>query len=209
MSADRARHLAGATHRRGGDAVRVHQYRARMTRSRLYFDTPWRGLDPESSHPAFVALAPPTFYDAADEFAPFGSDSGNDTLRRLEECVSDDTSDDDVLEAFSEWLTDDEIWSGDSDVIDERLSSHDGYHENHLRHEAQVRIAVAVGLLKIKGYVTPELRRVALFASAVQQARLELATERYPAWPHRPAAEAGLNAVRRALASAPIKGSRL
>jgi uncharacterized protein YfeS len=52
----------------------------------LYFDDSEEGLARETSHPFFVEHTVADFYyDSADDFSPFGNDSGNDTLRDLEE----------------------------------------------------------------------------------------------------------------------------
>ncbi len=50
----------------------------------IYIDDAAESPRPETSHPRFVALAPESFYSATDEFAPFGSDDGNDVLRDME-----------------------------------------------------------------------------------------------------------------------------
>ena len=52
----------------------------------LYFDDPEEGLARNTSHPAFVRVAPQDFYyDCGDDFSPFGSDDGFDTLAALED----------------------------------------------------------------------------------------------------------------------------
>jgi uncharacterized protein YfeS len=52
----------------------------------LYFDDFEEGITPETSHPTFVKYATADFfYSQGDDFSPFGNDTGNDTLRFLEE----------------------------------------------------------------------------------------------------------------------------
>ena len=54
--------------------------------STYYFDDPDEGIARETSHPRFLELAREDFYyDCTDDFSPFGSDAGADTLSFLEE----------------------------------------------------------------------------------------------------------------------------
>jgi uncharacterized protein YfeS len=55
--------------------------------SDYYFDDPeGDGPSPKTSHPNFVRICKDElFYDCAEEFGPFGSDSGADTLMALED----------------------------------------------------------------------------------------------------------------------------
>lgn len=52
----------------------------------IYFDTADDGLHPLTSHPIFRKyFSNDIYYNCFDEETPFGSDTGNDTLRFLEE----------------------------------------------------------------------------------------------------------------------------
>jgi uncharacterized protein YfeS len=58
----------------------------------LYFDDPDVGLARETSHPTFARIAAQDFYyDCGDDFSPFGSDDGSDTLAALEEWYQEQT----------------------------------------------------------------------------------------------------------------------
>lgn len=94
----------------------------------LWLDDPEgdEGPAPETSHPAFVQVAPPEFYDKGDEFAPFGNDSGSDMLGNVQDWYLDGVADDElpriVMGSLGDWDTEgitDGLWSGDSDFIDD------------------------------------------------------------------------------------------
>ncbi|MDO7883752.1 hypothetical protein [Hymenobacter cheonanensis] len=52
----------------------------------LYFDDFEEGITRETSHPVFTGYATADFfYSQGDDFSPFGNDTGNDTLRFLED----------------------------------------------------------------------------------------------------------------------------
>jgi uncharacterized protein YfeS len=180
----------------------------------LWLDDPegYYGPTPETSHPAFVESAPPHFYSKSDEFAPFGNDSGSDMLGSLESWYLDGMTDDElpriVIGSLGDWDAEgisDGLWSGDSDVIDDWFATWGGFDAaHHVHHEANGLIAAAVGQVKIRGLLDPEMRRAGLYALAVKQGELDDAKVRYPRWEHAVRAQAGLEATRRFLAAAPV-----
>ena len=61
--------------------------------SAYYFDCEEEGLARETSHPFFVEHATADFYyDACDDFSPFGNDSGHDTLHDLQDWYEERTA---------------------------------------------------------------------------------------------------------------------
>lgn len=168
------------------------------------------GLTPSTSHPAFVAVAPESFYDEADAFAPFGSDSGHDALGRLEDWYMTASAADGEVPAFLiNMLADfgDQIpaglWSSDSGVARAWAATGD---DTFVAAAAQKAVAVAIGQLKIRGHITSAVRRIGWQAVTLQRALVEQAGVRYPSWGRADAATAGIDAVVRVLTSAPSPG---
>ncbi len=75
----------------------------------LYIDDPEEGVSAATSHPRFVAAAPEDFwYSSIDDYSPFGNYTGNDTLRNLEDCLTENSPDADAAEfvrnmIYAEW----------------------------------------------------------------------------------------------------------
>ncbi|GEE03273.1 hypothetical protein nbrc107696_37190 [Gordonia spumicola] len=170
-----------------------------------HFDEAAGSLSPETSHPRFVALAPESFYSATDEFAPFGSDDGNDVLRDMEAWyeqrdpgVDPEGFLDDLLEGWAFDLPDDVL-----DFPDDRLLAlaADGSAEARLVAVGQACIAAAVGQLKIEGVVSPSMQIRGRAGVRVLRC-LYTDTARHPAWPHRADALRGIELVERLLTRA-------
>ena len=180
----------------------------------LWLDDPegYYGLVPETSHPAFVEVAPPQFYDKGDEFAPFGNDAGSDMLGSLREWYVGGMTDDDlpriVIRRLGDWDTEgitDGLWSGDSEIIDDWFAAWgDSDAAHHVYHETNMLIAAAIGQFKVRGLLTPIMRRVGLYALAVKRGDLDDGERRHPHWEHAARARSGLEAARRVLAAAPM-----
>jgi len=170
-----------------------------------HFDDPEEGLARETSHPRFVTLAPDDFYyDVADDFGPFGSDDGNDTLSSLEDWYRDGRSNGKVKSFLKQILADWDLGvptsmhRADADVREKWLAE-DDMHETYLQSECRARVATALGQLKITGEVDPEMRDEALAAIACQLELNERARTRFPAWPHADENQARLNAMQAVL----------
>lgn len=169
----------------------------------LYIDDADDGLSPDTSHPRFVELAPASFYDEGDSFAPFGNDDGNDTLRSLEEWFSDAGAEEDPIsflrDLLEEWgmgvpadvpeSTPEElrVWAGE-----------DAMNEAYAAAEARARIATALGALKIVGRVSSSVLAEGERGARVLRLFAE-DTTRDPDWPHRGAALRGLDEIDRVL----------
>nr|GFD09025.1 hypothetical protein [Tanacetum cinerariifolium] len=100
----------------------------------LYVDDEEQGLAPETSHPRFAAVAREDFwYDCADDFSPFGNDTGNDTLRFLEEWITEHGADANVADFIrnllhEQWELDKNyITVADADVINQLHHQADQY----------------------------------------------------------------------------------
>lgn len=155
----------------------------------LFVDDRERGIAPATSHPAFVALAPESFYDQGEQFSPFGNDSGYDALRELEDWYAGGGRDD-ALPAFVEGLlaawdfgVPDDVWAADREAVFSGLC--DGsLDEVTLAAEAQAQLAIVLGQLKIRGGLTPAARSLGNAAVGVLLALADHARTAYPDWPH-------------------------
>ncbi|MET7637274.1 hypothetical protein [Streptomyces sp. NPDC005438] len=127
-----------------------------------FLDDPDEGLSPSTSHPAFVAVAPPWCFDEGDPSAPFGSDDGHDTLRDLEEWYASGGGDEHapgrVAALVEDWgLVPEEVWDRDAAGVRAWLDADDA-HIRFLHGEVSARLAGALGQFKIAGHVHPALR---------------------------------------------------
>ena len=129
-------------------------------RRMIYLDAESEGLAPSTSHPRFVALAPESFYDEADDMAPFGSDEGSDTLRMMERWYTEHGEHADPIAFLDNLLA---TWGFDvpaqmADASDQQILgwlAEDHMNESVIVSQAQARIAVALGQLKITGAISP------------------------------------------------------
>lgn len=170
-----------------------------------HFDDPEEGLARETSHPRFVTLAADDFYyDQADDFSPFGSDDGNDTLSSLEDWYRDGGKNGKVAGFLKAMLADwdfgvpESMHRADADVRETWLAEED-MHETFLQSECRARVATAFGQLKITGEVDPAMRDEALAAIACQLALNERARVHHPGWPHADENEARLTSMQAVL----------
>lgn len=120
------------------------------------------GLARATSHPAYVAVAPDWFWDAADPRAPFGSDDGHDTLRHLEEHFFDGGADAEAPAALvallDDWaLVPVELWDGPPGAVVAWLDA-DEPHVRFLHGEIDAYVAAALAHAKVTGGVHPRLR---------------------------------------------------
>jgi uncharacterized protein YfeS len=155
-----------------------------------YYDNEDIGVSRETSHPNFVALAPEDFYyDATDDFGPFGSDDGNDTLSGLEEWYQDGGKDAKVMGYLKELLDGwdfglpKNVLSAEPEILEAWLAQ-DDMNERYLQGECRARMATAFGQLKIAGIVIPKCRDEALEAIRLQLWMNERAVTKYPDWAH-------------------------
>ncbi|MGW2090634.1 hypothetical protein [Promicromonospora sukumoe] len=189
-------------------------YLARQQARGIYVDDYDDGLAPETSHPTFVAVAPESFYDGADEFAPFGNDAGHDILGALADWYLAGGSDDDVptflVDALAGYGVPDGMWAADSDVARAWVLAADEEDDHLVTAAAQTAVGVALGQLKIRGHVTSAVRRIGWQAVTLRRELIEQAAVRYPGWRHAGAAATGVDAIVRVLTvapSAPVSGS--
>jgi hypothetical protein len=113
-----------------------------------------------------------------------------------------------VVKSLGGWDTEgitDGLWSGDSDIIDAWFATWGGSDAaHHVYHETNMLIAAAVGQFKIRGVLSPSMRRVGFYAVAVKRGELDDAKVRHPRWEQAGRARAGLEAIRRLLVAAPV-----
>lgn len=132
------------------------------------------GRTRENSHPAFVAVAPESFYDGADEFAPFGNDNGSDILGALEDWYTTGGQDDGVPQFLIDTLAgygyppSAHLWSADSDAAGAWARAA-GDDDHFVQSTAQTAVGVAVGQFKIRGHVTSAVRRIGWQAVTLQR----------------------------------------
>ncbi|MFI8523335.1 hypothetical protein ACIGB8_02750 [Promicromonospora sukumoe] len=181
-------------------------YLARQQARGIYVDDYDEGLAPATSHPAFVAVAPESFYDGADEFAPFGNDDGHDVLGALADWYLAGGADDDVpaflVDALTGYDVPDGMWAADSDVARAWVVAAD--EDDHIvTAAAQTAVGVALGQLKIRGHVTSAVRRIGWQAVTLHRTLAEQAEVRYPGRQHAAASAAGVDAIVRVLTVAP------
>lgn len=161
--------------------------------AKLYFDDPEKGLARETSHPAFIALAREEFYyDCGDDFSPFGSDDGSDTLASLEEWYQEQTQGEpgkavNVLRFMQQHLADwdlpvpKNIWARADEAKTAWLAK-DEMNLTYLQSVCRATVAVAFGQLKIAGHVAADVQTQALLALACQQWLNTFARKKYPDW---------------------------
>jgi uncharacterized protein YfeS len=164
------------------------------------------GLAAATSHPAFVAVAPASFYDGADDFAPFGNDDGHDVLGALEDWYMTGGADDDVPSFLVDTLTGNgyqvpaDLWSSDTAVAQAWAADGD---DTFVNATAQTAIGVSLGQFKIRGHMTSAVRRIGWQAVTLHRALITQASVRYPNWTHAAEASAGIDDVVKVLTSAP------
>jgi uncharacterized protein YfeS len=167
-----------------------------------YFDDDEIGPSPTTSHPRFVEICKDAFfYDCADEFAPFGSDAGADTLAALEDWFRDArrrTVAAFVEEMLAGWgMTLPDLRETDEAVVlgwlaDDELAV-------ALPEVDQLLIATAFGQYKITGAVDADVRELALAAATREVLATEHGRKTNPKWAHADAKVAADERIRAAL----------
>jgi len=126
---------------------------------KYYYDDPKVGLSPESSHPNFVKLATDGFfYSAGDDFSPFGNDDGNDGLRMLEDWFKLGGRPHGVIRFLRDTIA---SWGlGVPQNLDRKTIKgmntwlkKDQMNNRYLASDCRLRVAVALGQLKICGII--------------------------------------------------------
>jgi uncharacterized protein YfeS len=175
---------------------------------RRYFDDEESGLSPETSHPTFVTLCAGDdfFYNCTNDFAPFGSDAGADTLEALEAWFQepeDRPTREFIDQMMDEWdmrlpdllETDDTVVR--SWLADEKLAT-------HFSQINPMLIATAFGELKITGSVTREIRALAIAAARRETIYTAYSSETHPTWRHAADKAVADSRIQRVLETMPI-----
>jgi len=166
-------------------------------------DMDGEGTSPNTSHPRFVAVAPDWFYEEMYDFAPFGSDDGSDSLRGLEDWLTEHGADADPSGYLAQTLAESgfEIPDGLTDAPEQELlawARADRMNESALMFEACTRVAAALGQVKVTGDLSPTI--LAEGRRGLRVWRLLTAdTALNPGWPHRDEALGRLIDIGRAL----------
>jgi uncharacterized protein YfeS len=137
----------------------------------LYFDDSEEGIARATSHPVFVKFAKEDFYySEGDDFSPFGNDTGNDTLRFLEEWYRERRAGEKAATFLRKMINE---WGFGAEYL---LLTDPARFDNINREERyltdtvdQAVIAIAFGQVKISGKVDKAI--VSLAANAFQRQR--------------------------------------
>ncbi|ARU06725.1 MolR family transcriptional regulator [Comamonas serinivorans] len=158
----------------------------------LYFDDPDEGLAPATSHPAFVQFAREAFWwDGADDFSPFGSDDGHDTLSSLVDWYREGGHGASApVMPFLQQLLADWDFPVPADLLDRDDAAkaawlqQDAMNDSYLASVCRARVATAFGQIKVSGRLDPEVREQALSALHTLLWLNERARSQFPDWPH-------------------------
>ena len=171
--------------------------------ARRYFDDPDEGPAKLTSHPKYVALAggDEFFYSCTDDFAPFGSDAGADTLSSLEDWLRAPRPR--TVRAFIASVIDD--WDMRLPDLRETREAEvrkwlaDETLETAVGEIDRMVIATAFAQYKITGAVDAEVHELALAAAAREMIATAHARAKYPTWKHAKAKTAADAKLRKAL----------
>ena len=156
----------------------------------LHFDDPEEGLARATSHPAFVRVAEQDFYyDCGDDFSPFGSDDGNDTLAALEEWYQEQPAGKapKVMRFLRQQLSDWDLpvpkdMLGRDDAAKTKWLARDDMNHIYLQSVCRARVATAFGQLKIAGTIDSDVLDEARLALSCQQWLNTVARVQHPDW---------------------------
>ncbi|NHZ64473.1 MolR family transcriptional regulator [Massilia genomosp. 1] len=158
---------------------------AEMTQ--YYFDHD-EGMNRDNCHPRYAKLAPDDFYyDGCNDFSPFGSDAGHDTLSALQDWYQHGGRNREIASfvrgLFEEWdyPVPDNIWRAEPAEIEPWLAL-EPVNECFLTDEWRVRVAAAFGQLRISGEIEPGMLDEALLALRCQCWYNERARVVNPEW---------------------------
>ena len=176
----------------------------------LYFDDPEEGLARNTSHPAFVRVAPQDFYyDCGDDFSPFGSDDGSDTLAALEEWWQEqpDGKAPKVMQFLRQQLSDWDLPVPEDmlirdDAAKAKWLARDEMNQRYLQSVCRARVAAAFGQLKIAGELDTDVLQQAQLALACQQWLNTVARSQHPDWEYADQESERLALMKAALESA-------
>lgn len=149
------------------------------------------GLSRETSHPRFVEIANQDFYyNACDDFSPFGSDDGSDVLFMLEEWFKAGGRPYGVIRFLRATI---ESW-GLNVPRDIARKTHKGImtwlkknrmNDTFLISEARLRVAVGFGEMKICGKIDKPILREAQLGLNLLHLLNERSKTEYPNWQYR------------------------
>jgi uncharacterized protein YfeS len=167
-----------------------------------YFDDDSYGPSPTTSHPRFVEICKDRFfYDGTDEFAPFGSDAGADTLDSLQQWYRDPGPRKVgafVEEMLTGWgMTLPDLRETDEAVVFRWLA--DDELAIVLPEVNQLLIAAAFGQYKITGAVDADVRELAVAAATREVFATEHGRRTNPKWAHAEAKAVADGRIRAAL----------
>lgn len=147
---------------------------------------------------------PSVFYDACDDFGPFGSDTGHDTLTSLQRWYQDGGLDRNIASFLRSLLSDwggpvpKGMWRAQAAEM-ERWLALDKLNERFLIDEWRVRVATAFGQLRISGDIDGNMLEEALMSNHFQLWFNERARSAYPNWKYADVEKERLLAMRAVL----------
>lgn len=144
-----------------------------------YYDDEEEGVAKKTSHPFFVHhFTHELYYDIIDDYAPFGNDTGNDSLRMIEDHLAkeEDVEDFDSLPVYvaNSWkieYLDPMKMTDDPDLISKN--------EQMIFESCQLTIAVGFGVIKITGGIDSPLKERTICALAQMSTLLPDGKEAY------------------------------
>lgn len=159
-----------------------------MPKSILYFDNEDQGLSRKTSHPHFVTVADDAFfYDGVDDFAPFGSDDGNEAFSSLERWYKQKKNGKDIVKFLESFLAGWDLgvpWDSIGEDLEARTRwlDEDALHVRYFRGECRAIVAMAFGQFKIAGFVDAKLLGLAKAAIVDQLWMNARARVKHPDW---------------------------
>ncbi|NHZ33152.1 hypothetical protein [Massilia rubra] len=169
-----------------------------------YFDYD-EGMNRDNCHPRFAKLASEDFYyNECDDFSPFGSDTGHDTLTMLQDWYQEGGRDRHIASfvrrLFADWdcPIPKGMWRAQAAEM-ERWLALDELNERFLTDEWRVRVATAFGQLRISGDIDGGMLEEALMSNRFQLWFNERARTTYPKWEYADVEKERLLAMRAVL----------
>jgi uncharacterized protein YfeS len=147
------------------------RYSYNFMNASLYFDDSEEGITRDTSHPVFIESATEDFYySEGDDFSPFGNDTGNDTLRFLEEWYQERRASEKAATFFRKMIDE---WGFGTEYLLITDPAHFGSINLDERHFTdtvdQAIIAIAFGQFKIAGKTDKAI--IGLAANAFKRQR--------------------------------------
>ncbi len=174
---------------------------------KYYYDDSKTGLSPKTSHPNFVKVATDAFfYSEGDDFSPFGNDDGSDGLRMLEDWFKSGGGAYGVIHFLRDTIA---SWDlGVPQNLDHKTAksmttwlNKDQMHDRYLASDCRLRIAVALGQLKICGIIDAPVLHEAKIGIKWMEFLNVRASKEFPDWEYADLEASRITLIKKALNS--------